>query len=385
MMLDENQQILERINKAKSILIAFPGNNFASTATALGLFHILKKMDKKIDVVTESMDPLANFLPGYGSIGNSIDNSRQFVISLDTSRINVGNVKYKKGDKAVNFIITPESGNFRSEDISCRTNNIKYDLAFILDAPDLESLGKIYDDNNEFFFDTTVINIDHRPENEEFGQINLLELNAVATAEIIFNLFSRYDRNLVGEEAATCLLAGIISETRSFKTQKITPSSLLASSELIAMGAHREEIINKLYRSRPINVLKLWGRALARLSGDLDNQLVWTTLSDFDFAKTGTSEKDLAEIIDELIVNLPDAKVAAIFYRQTAPDGQGKRDVTSVKIRSIKNIDLLEILKDLGAHGTKKSVELSLSLSLDEAERNIVEVLEKKLKEIWHR
>ena len=82
--------------------------------------------------------------------------------------------------------------------------------------------------------------------------------------KILFNLITDYSRDLVDEDIATCLLAGLIAKTKSFKTQNITPQSLAISSQLLAMGAKREEIVNKLYRSRSLNVLKLWGRVLAR-------------------------------------------------------------------------------------------------------------------------
>ena len=173
-----------------------------------------------------------------------------------------------------------------AEDVKTRSGEFKYDLVIVLDTPDLESLGSIYDNDTEFFYQIPIINIDHGSNNEAFGQINLVELTAIATAEILFNLFTNYSRDLLDENIATCLLAGIIAKTKSFKTQNLTPQSLSVSSQLISMGARREEIVNQLYRSRSLNVLKLWGRVLARLTSALENKLVWTVLTQVDFDKT---------------------------------------------------------------------------------------------------
>lgn len=160
----------------------------------------------------------------------------------------------------LNFIISPEKGWFSPEDISTSSSGFKHDLIFTIDTPDLESLGAIYDNNVEFFYKTTIINIDHQAGNEEYGQINYLDLNVVSSSEIIFNLLKQDENNPIDEDIATCLMAGIISKTKNYKSANLTPRTLLTSSKLIGLGARREEIINQLYRSRPLSVLKSWGK-----------------------------------------------------------------------------------------------------------------------------
>ncbi|MCK4554422.1 DHH family phosphoesterase, partial [Candidatus Parcubacteria bacterium] len=274
-MLTQEQQIFEQINKANNILITFRKTwNGDSVASALAMFLFLKKLDKNADIAAEKFDNgrLFSFLPSFNEIKDTVENLRKFIISLDIANTKVNQIKYKMEDNTLNFIISPHDGFFTHEDISSRASGFKYDLIIALDTPDLESLGKIYDNDTEFFYKTPIINIDHHSNNEEFGQINHIQLTAVATTEILFSLFDSYSRDLIDENIATCLLAGMISKTRSFKTPNITPNALLSASQLISLGARREEIVNQFYRSRSLNVLKLWGRVLARLSSSMDNK-----------------------------------------------------------------------------------------------------------------
>lgn len=380
-MLTQEQQIFEQIKKANNILITFNRTwNGDAVASGLAFFLLLKKMNKNVEIVAEKFDKseLYNFLPGYNSIKNSLDNLRKFIISLDITNTKVDKIKYKIEDNTLNFVVSPKDGFFTQEDIKSRSGEFKYDLIITLDTPDLESLGSVYDSDTEFFYQVPIINIDHTSSNEEFGQINYVELTSIATSEILFNLFSGFSRDLLDEHIATCLLAGIISKTRSFKTQNITPQALSVSSQLISMGARREEIVGRLYRSRSLNVLKLWGRVLARLTSSLENKLVWSVLTDMDFSKTNTSEEDLNEVIDELIINIPQAKVILLVYETVKKE----RKSTKAIIHSMKNINSLNLAKKWNPIGTKSLAKFNVAKPIQEAEKEIIDTMKETLGKI---
>jgi len=387
-MLTQEQQIFEQIKKASNILITFKKTwNGDAVASALAMYLFLKKMDKQVDLVAEkfSLDKLYSFLPGYTEIKNSLLNLRKFIISLDITNTKVSQIKYKQEESKLNFIISPKDGFFTESDITSGASGFKYDLIIVLDTPDLESLGRIYDNDTEFFYQTPIINIDHSSTNEEFGQINFIELTAVSTSEIVFSLFESFGRDLIDENIATCLLAGLIAETKSFKTNNVTPRALMAASALMSLGARREEIVNNLYRSKSLNVLKLWGRVLARLSGTLDNKLIWSTLSAADFLKTSSTEKDLTDVIDELIISIPQAKVIAIIYEnqnEAASPPVQPSNQANLLLYTIKNLDSLSLAKEFNPSGTKSLSRAVINLPIAEAEKNIITAIQEKLNKL---
>jgi len=393
-MLTQEQQILEQIKKSDNILITFAKNwDGDMIASALAVFLYFKKLDKNIDIIaeepinntsTQNINKLFSFLPSFHEIKNNLQNLRKFIISLDITDAKVSQIKYKIEKNKLNFIISPKKGFFTERDIKSSSSGFKYDLVITIDTPDLESLGKVYDNDTEFFYKTPIINIDHHPDNEEFGQINLVELNAVATAEIVFSLFESYSRDLIDEDIATCILAGIISKTKSFKTPNITPTTLLTTSKLISMGARREEIVNKLYRSRKLNVLKLWGKVLTHLNSSKDGTLIWSCIMKSDFIDTKSTEDDLDDVIDELIINIPQAKVIVLFHEQLDKKDEDKEVDNKIKavVYSIKNVSSMDLLKEYNPEGTKRIAQVVIEKPMKEVTKEIIVSVKDKLDKI---
>lgn len=377
-MLTSEQQILEQIKRSKNILISFNrvwrGD---AVASALALYLFLSKMDKNVDLVADCLEQehLCSFLPAYDKIKCSLESLRKFIISVNLKKTKINQVKYKIEDDNLNFYITPTSGSFSKENVTIKNGDFKYDLIITVDTPDLEALGKTYESETDFFYRTPVINIDHHPNNENFGQINYVQLTAVSSTEILFYLFDIISRDLIDENIATCLLAGMISETKSFKTTNITPQTLSVAAQLISLGARREEIVNNFYRSRSLNMLKLWGRILARLTGLNNNQIVYSLLSNNDFIKTNLTEIELVDVIDEMLVNIPQAQIIIIFYEQLV----NKVNHTNVLIYSTKNIDALNLVKEYNPAGTKSLVKFSTDYSLEEAKNKIMPLIEERV------
>lgn len=376
----KEQQIFQTIDQAKKILIVFDRTwSGDAVASALALSLWLKKNNKEVDIAAEkpSTSSIYSFLPGFSTIKTSLENLRKFIISLNISSAKVNQIEYQVDEAKLDFIISPKDGFFTNEDISSHSSGFKYDLIISLSTPDLESLGLIYDQDTEFFFNTTIINIDHKASNDNYGQINLINVNAVATAEILYDLFEQKNIEL-DADIATCLLAGLITTTKSFKTANITPRTLTIASELIGRDGRREEIINALYRSRQLNVLKLWGLVLTNLQSTLDNKIIWSMIKSEDFLTTNTKPENLTDVIDELIVNMPQAQVIILSYEDSDQETENK--TTKALIHSIKNIDALYLAQPFNAEGTKISALASFDLPLAEANEKLIKSIEGKIK-----
>jgi phosphoesterase RecJ-like protein len=377
-MLTLEEQIIKQIEKSKNILLTFPVNQGDDAlAASLALYIFFKKLQKNVDLVCEKpeLNSPSFFLPNYSQIKNSLINLRRFIVSLDISQATVNQIRYTIDNDKLNFIISPSKGWFKPEDISSQAGDFKYDLIITLGAPDLESLGEIYNQNIEFFYKTTIINIDYHSNNEEFGQINYIDLNVSAISEIIFYLLKNYQAELIDEDLATCLLTGIINKTKNFKTNNLSPRTLLSASELISLKARREEIINHLYRSHSLNSLKLWGKILSNLQSEQGGQLIWSSLIQKDLSDAETSEQDLSEIVDELIANIPDAKIIVILEELD-------QSTTKLIVYSLKNISALDILKAYKPQGTPKLASVIINKDLATTSSEIIPEIKNLLEKI---
>ncbi len=252
------------------------------------------------------------------------------------------------------------------------TSDYQYDLIAMVGAADRDSLGAIYADHRDFFFRTPTIAIDHHAANDGFGQYRLVDVTAAATAELVHRLLEEWRVGL-DKPIATCLLAGIIEATRSFRDPRTTPATLAAASALVAADADRAGIIRALYRSTPLATLQLWGRVLARLKSDDARRLVWASVSESDFTESGTTPADLPGVLDDLVVNLPTAEAAALLY--VTPQG------IRALVRSYRHRDARALVSPLPASGTTERVGLTFSAdtALADAEAELIRTLREAL------
>jgi nanoRNase/pAp phosphatase (c-di-AMP/oligoRNAs hydrolase) len=309
------QQIFESINKANRILIPLSGNPTGdSLASALALFEFLKKLNKDPQLVCLSAPPERyRFLPGASELKSALEVSRGFVISVRTENAPLDELSYHLDEATgqVNIYLKPLGGHYEPADVSFRSDKFPYDLIVVLGLPSLDLLGKLYDGNTDLFFETPVINIDHHVNNEHYGEINLVDITATATAEILMELLESFESGLIDAGIATNLLAGILVETKSFQHIKTTPKAFLRASSLISLGANQQEIIKHLYKTKSVNLLKLWGRALARIKEVPELSLTYTLIKTEDLAKSGSS--DILAVMEELASSLTESKTVALL------------------------------------------------------------------------
>ncbi|MBI3626678.1 hypothetical protein HY224_01380 [Candidatus Uhrbacteria bacterium] len=312
------------IQKSNQILILFPkGKNGDSAAAALALSQFLRKNKIRAEVACEDFvkPSKLSFLPEIDKIQPNIKILKKFVVSIDISRSQIEEFSYNIADTKLNIFITPKTGTFYDRDISTSNSEYRYDLIITLDTPDLEHLGKIYNENAEFFYNTPIINIDNAIENEQYGQVNIVDLTAPSCGEMVFSIiqsgqpdaFSQPDA--LDPDLATTLLTGIILKTRGFRSNHITPKTLEIVSQLIAAGAKREKIIHHIYQTKSIETLKIWGKALANLKHDPEIGLVWTALTHEDIGEPhADTHENLREVSEELINTSPEAKIVCLLY-----------------------------------------------------------------------
>lgn len=379
MALTDKAQIFEAWKRANDILVAFrPDPHHDGTASALALGEMLRKMGKRVEIAAPNFEAPRelSFLPGTTDIKPRLEHLQKFVIEVGLGKTPLKEWSYDITDDTLRIHLVPASGTWQPADVRAAPADYRFDLICTIGVLDLAALGSLFDEHTDFFYHTPIINIDHDPANEHYGQINHVDINATAVGEVLYNLIAEAGHHLMDEHVATCLLTGMIGKTRSFKTPNVTPKTLHIASELVAIGARREEIVHHLYRTRTVPVLRLWGRALARLKHDAATKLVWTLLSRQDFIAAGADATALPGVIDELIVNAPEARAALLLYEDPTALGA---DVIGL-LHTERPLSALELAKPFGGAGTRDTVTIRfVDKTLIETEPAVTGALKKKL------
>lgn len=369
-MLTPQQQALDLIQKSKNILIALPESlNGDSLGSALALQEALKKLNKKTEIAcADSVPEKLKFLAGAANIKKELSSLRDFVISIDTSQNKISRLRYETTNNILKiFLATPQK--IEQRDIKLEPGPFYYDLVITLDAPDLESLGQIFVGHSELFFNKSILNIDHQAGNEYFGEVNLVEPTAAACAEVVANLIEKIGQDIIDAPIATSLFTGLIVKTNCWQNAKATPQALNLASILITKGADQETIIKYLYKTKPLNCLKLWGRLLGKLEFNEQQKIAWLFSQKEDFTDTNTTPNDLPFVLDELYDLFPMINLAVVFWQ--SDDGvwalaQSKNTERLQKIAtemgsSIKNNRLLIKSDQASFSGAKDKLAILLN------------------------
>ena len=194
-----------------------------------------------------------------------------------------------------------------------------YDLLVVSDCATLERVGAVGERHRELFDRLPRVVIDHHASNDSLGEADWIEPHAAATCEMVALLAVCLGVPLTSDQAlASALMAGIVMDTATFAHPNATPRTLAVSAALVEAGAPLSDISRRLYRSKPANQLRLFGRILDRLETYDEGRVVASTLLDADLEATGTEPPHSEGIID-LLAQADQAEVAILF--KEAGDG----------------------------------------------------------------
>ncbi len=216
-----------------------------------------------------------------------------------------------------------------SDRISRKPNGIA-DLVVVVDAAEIHRVGDTLTG-----YGIPDLNIDHHVSNTQFAHLNLVESDASATAEILTERLPELGLR-VTPTGAKALLTGLLTDTIGFRIPSVQPKTLRLAADLVEMGAQISDLYSKALLQKSVSAVRYWGAGLSNLQ--VEDGLVWTTLTLADRSKSAYPERDDADLIN-VLSGIRGAAIAVIFVEQ-APDrvkvswrAQAGHDVSSVAAR----------------------------------------------------
>jgi bifunctional oligoribonuclease and PAP phosphatase NrnA len=205
-----------------------------------------------------------------------------------------------------------------------------------------------------------VLNIDHHHDNTRFGTINLVDVEASSTAEIVYELVKELGVELT-PEIALALYVGLVTDTGRFMYENTTPKAHRIAAELVEAGVDVDDIYRRLYERVPLEKLRLTSRALDKVERVENGALAIAYLTSEDYRAAGASEVLTEGIIDYLRA-LEGACVAALV--RDKEDGPQPRKVS---LRSVDGkVDVSRIAREKGGGGHARAAGFSTELEYPE-------------------
>jgi len=167
-----------------------------------------------------------------------------------------------------------------------------YDLVILLECDSVER------SRLEGLDGLRIINIDHHASGRAFADINWIEPDASAVAEMVFELAVAAGAGLTAD-MATCLYTALLTDTGSFCYEGTDARTLELATELVNLGARPAQIAREVYFSNPLSKMVLLGAALSTLQRD--GRVAWLWVSHEDMLRSEAAEEDCEGIVNYAI------------------------------------------------------------------------------------
>ena len=237
------------------------------------------------------------------------------------------------------------------------------DMVIALDSSDPDRMGSVY--RPEWHDALPLLVIDHHVTNVRFGDVNWVEPEACATAEMIYYLAEALDAPL-HTDAATCILTGIVTDTRGFRTANTTPRVMKVVAKLMEAGAALNHITEETLNTRSFALVKLWARVLDTV--ELSDAGVISAVNT-QAMREGLGSLVRAEGLASFILGVKEARIAAVFTE--LPDGE-----IECSFRARPGYDVSAFVLEFGGGGHPLAAGCTIPGTIDEVRRMVVARLE---------
>lgn len=240
----------------------------------------------------------------------------------------------------------------------------KYKYVIAVDCADFSRIGRV---SELFAPDVQILNIDHHATNNFYGTVNLIDEQAAATAEVLYNLLLHLNMPL-NSQLAHCFYTGLLTDTGGFRYANTTAQVMQIAAHLLQHEVDANDLADRLLEKVTMGHVELLRKALNRLSFAYDNKVCWLSITLEDMELCAATNEDL-----EGIVNYPRNIMGVevgIFFRELA------NNKVKASFRSLGAVDVAAFAATYGGGGHKLAAGATIEGTLPEVIAQVTASLE---------
>lgn len=244
-----------------------------------------------------------------------------------------------------------------------------YDVLVLLDCgnPDRTGFGNRLDG-----LAPRIVNIDHHPGAGHPGATNLVDPDACATAELVYEVLQALPAS-VGYSAATAIYTAILTDTGSFRFSNSTARAFEVAARMVAKGVDAAWVAQMVHDQQPVGRLRLLSRVLDTLDLSPRDKAAAAVVTRAMLRETNTGIEDV-----EGFVNYPRSICGVevgLLFREEAP-GRYR-----LALRSKGRVDVSRIARELGGGGHRNAAGANVEGILEVLKRDLFRRIEEALDE----
>ena len=182
--------------------------------------------------------------------------------------------------------------------------------------------------------------IDHHQQPDTYATYMYSDVNMCSTCEMVYHFLEMLnDTKKITPEMATCLYAGIMTDTGSFRFSSTTSTTHRVIADLIDKGAQNADIHNSIYDTNSYNRLQLLGKALNNLKVISNLNTAYISLSQEEL-NTFNFKKGDTEGVVNYGLSVDGVKFAAIFIEHK------QEGIIKISLRSKGQFDVNQFARE---------------------------------------
>ena len=313
------EQIKRQIEEANTIVVAAHVHADGDAVGSVGaMYHFLKEIGKQVYMLLPDLQNTYNFLPGIDERIESVHlDGFDLLICLDTSNTERLNILPKDMAKAKRTIV-----------------------------------------------------IDHHRNNMIDANIRLVDDNAPANCEIIYDII-KYMNHSISKNIAEYIYMGIMTDTGSFNYERTSSKTHKIAGDMIDAGADYVRTCKILNHTYSEAKMKLVSNVINNMESYLDGKLRISVMRKSTIDSVGASDEEASNLVNYL--KGIDGTIAAVYFR--ALDDVNYK----VSVRTEEPIDAAEVSLMFGGGGHMRAAGFSTD-DVDGTKMKLIEILERLLK-----
>lgn len=226
---------------------------------------------------------------------------------------------------------------YESQPDLCKNAISNAELIFTLDFNDLSRVDAMEQDLTNS--SAIKIMIDHHQQPEDYADYMYSDVSISSTSQMIYHFLEMLnDIEAIDKTIGSCLYAGIMTDTGSFRFSSTTSTTHKVVAHLIEKGANNSEIHNQVYDTNSYGRLQLLGQALKNLTILPELKTAYITLSQEELNQNNFKKGDTEGVVNYAL-SIKDTILAAIFIEHKQ-DG-----IVKISLRSKGNFSVNELAR----------------------------------------
>jgi phosphoesterase RecJ-like protein len=215
----------------------------------------------------------------------------------------------------------------------------------------------------------TKVMVDHHLEPEDFAEYIQWDTTSASTAGLVFELIEELGEvNLIDNKIASCLYAGLMTDTGGFRHNNTHHREFLIASRLVAMGADPHQIAKDVYDTNTIERLRLVGYVLSQKLNVLpEYHTAYMTLSQDELKQFGAQTGDTEGLVNYGL-SIKGVKLSVLMY--------DRKEEIKLSFRSLEDFSVNEMArKYFQGGGHRNASGGTTKLSLEQTLKKFLEIL----------